>query len=331
MINLAIIGGGYISDFHARAVQKLPGARICTVVAKDLAIARAFADRYQVRDVDTAESLNARPDIDAAIIATPNKFHAPYALSALERNRDVFLEKPMAINYEEAVEIEKSALSNQQMVMVGHMWRFDPEVQAVKKVIGSDSLGKIIKTRGFGIHTNWGPEGWFTDRSLAGGGALIDMGVHAIDTARYLLGDPKPAEVYAKLNTHFGNYNVDDTGVVFITWDNGSHSIIESGWWQPHADGPEAATRIYGTKGYASVFPSHYKKIENGKMRDYKIPGMEREEHCDQSLYDAQMVHFLQSIISRKMPSPGPDEGKTIMRIVDAAYRSSAENTVVKL
>jgi predicted dehydrogenase len=77
-------------------------------------------------------------------------------------------------------------------------------------------LGNVIRTTGYGIHTHWGPSGWFTQQQYAGGGALADMGIHAIDTVRFLLGDPDPRSVYAKIGTHSGNYDVDDTAVLMI-------------------------------------------------------------------------------------------------------------------
>ncbi|GAI67344.1 unnamed protein product [marine sediment metagenome] len=173
--------------------------------------------------------------------------------------------------------------------------------------------------------------GWFTQKEMAGGGALADMGVHAIDTVRYILGDPKPVQVYAKIGTFYGNYDVDDSGIIIITWDNGTTSIIESGWWQPHMDGPEAGTGLYGTTGYASLFPTFLKlKLGNvtGKF-DAKLP--ERKEHCDQVIYDRQMAHFVECISSRKQPLPGLAEGQIILDIVDAAYKSSVIGEAVDL
>ena len=77
-------------------------------------------------------------------------------------------------------------------LMVAHCWRFRDEVLALRRRIAAGELGEVVKTRGYGVHAGWGPSGWFTDPALAGGGALVDMGVHAIDTARFLLGDPLP-------------------------------------------------------------------------------------------------------------------------------------------
>lgn len=331
-IKIALIGAGYIANFHARGLQALPNVEIVSVVGFPMEAARKFADTYGIKEATTQVSdLIGRDDIDAVVIGTPNKFHAPYAIDFLKNGKDVFVEKPMAMDAEEGLLVNNAANENNQLVMVGHMWRFDEDVNFIKNVIGTGKLGKIIKTKGYGIHENWGPSGWFTQKELAGGGALADMGVHAIDTVRYILGDPKPTKVYAKVGTYYGKYDVDDSGIIIITWDNGTTSIIESGWWQPHMDGPEAGTGLYGTTGYASLFPTFLKlKIDNipGKF-NAKLP--ERKEHCDQVIYNRQMAHFVECLRSRKKPSPGLAEGQIIMDIVDAAYKSSKIGEVVNL
>ena len=235
------------------------------------------------------------------------------------------------MNPQEGSRIAETADETGKLVMVGHMWRFDREVDHIKKAVEAGRLGKIVKTKGYGIHVNWGPAGWFTDKELAGGGALADMGVHAIDTVRYILGDPEPRTVYAEIGTFYGDYDVDDSGILVITWDNGTISIIESGWWHPHMDGPEAGTRLFGTKGYASVFPTFLKFKEEDSREDFQLPGPPKSEHCDQSIYTRQMEYFINCIRTRDLPSPGLREGQTVLNIVDAAYRSSAVKKVINM
>jgi predicted dehydrogenase len=331
-VKIAMVGAGYIADYHTRGLQSIEGVEIVAVVAKTMEEAQKFADKYGIKEVtDDVATLYERDDIDAAVIGTPNKFHAPFAINFLKNGKDVFLEKPMAMDAEEGKTVAEASEKYKQLVMVGHMWRFDTDATYIKSVIDAGELGEIKKTKGYGIHENWGPAGWFAQKELAGGGALADMGVHAIDTVRFILGDPKPTKVYAKIGTYYGDYDVDDSGIVMISWDNGTETIIESGWWQPHMDGAEAGTGLFGTKGYASVFPTFIKK----KIGDVpttiqpKLPV--REEHCEQPMYTRQMEHYVESIRNRTQPVPGLVEGQVILDIVDAAYKSSETGEVVNL
>ncbi|MCF6332304.1 MAG: Gfo/Idh/MocA family oxidoreductase [Draconibacterium sp.] len=331
-IKIAMVGAGYIADYHTRGLQSIPGVEVAVVVAKTIEEAQKFADKYGIKEVtDDVATLYGRDDIDAAVIGTPNKFHAPFAINFLKNGKDVFLEKPMAMNAEEGLLVKAASDANKQLVMVGHMWRFDTDATYIKGIVDSGQIGEIKKTKGYGIHENWGPAGWFSQKELAGGGALADMGVHAIDTVRFILGDPKPTKVYAKIGTYYGDYDVDDSGIVMISWDNGTESIIESGWWQPHMDGAEAGTGLFGTKGYASVFPT-FIKMKVGDVPTKIEPKLPiRTEHCEQPMYTRQMEHFVDCIKTRKQPVPGLVEGQVILDIVDAAYKSSETGEVVNM
>ena len=270
--------------------------------------------------------------IDALVIGTPNFLHAPQAIAALKAGIHVMVEKPMAMTTVEALAMRAAAQKSGAQLMVAHCWRFDEDVLWLKT--RAEQLGRIIRTKGYGVHANWGPGGWFTQKALAGGGALADMGVHAIDTARFLLGDPQPVSVYARVGTYYGDFDVDDTGVMLINWENGVTSYIESGWWQPHMDGPEAATQLYGVKGFGQIFPT---RIEIPDTVNEKLDVIEagfpfpRTEHCPQEMYDRQMAHFIESILAKKTSNPGAAEGLVNMRILEAAYQSSQTGQVVEI
>jgi predicted dehydrogenase len=329
-LGFVLIGAGYIAHYHARAILAHKQAEIIAVCGLEEKILQQFAKKYSISKITTGVfDLIHRHDVDAAVISTPNKFHAPLAIEFLKNGKDVFIEKPMAMNVWEGEEVKKIARENNRLVCVGHMWRFDTEVNYIKRVVGSGKIGKVFKTKGYGIHENWGPSGWFTQKEFAGGGALADMGVHAIDTVRYILGDVQPKEVYAKIATYFGDYEVDDSGILLITWSDDTVSIIESGWMHPHSDGPEAATRLFGTKGYASVFPTKIKTDRGGCPGEYLPLFPERSEHCDQIIYTRQMAHFIDSIKKRIEPKPGLKEGITVLNIVDAAYKSAKTGKVI--
>jgi len=331
-VRVALIGAGYIAHYHARALREAEGAEIVVVCDRKEEIARKFADEHDVPETcSIALELAKRDDIDAVVLGVPNKYHAGYAKVFLEFGKDVLIEKPMAVSAAEGKEITAASKQFDRLVMVGHMWRFDEEVNHIREVVQSGRIGRIVKTRGYGIHENWGPAGWFVRKDLAGGGALADMGVHAIDTIRYVLGDPKPAQVYARIDTFYGNYDVDDTGIIVISWDNDVTSVVESGWWHPYVEGPEAASRIWGTKGYASIFPTSVRTVDGETVHESSPTFPDRQEHCDQTIYTQQMAHFIDCVRTRKQPAPGLAEGQAVLDIVDAAYESARTGQAVSL
>jgi predicted dehydrogenase len=334
-LKLAIIGTGYIANYHARAAKKIPGVQVTAVVNNQPQLAAEFAQTYDIpRQYASIADLLQEGDIDAISINVPNALHAPFAKTALTAGVHVIVEKPMGMNAVEAQTMIDAGQKSGALLMVAHCWRFDEEVLWLKEQVDNGKLGRIIRTKGYGIHANWGPGGWFTQFKLAGGGALADMGIHAIDTVRFLLGDPQPISVYAKIGTYYGDYDVDDTGLIIVNWDNGTTSYIESGWWQPHMDGPEAATQLYGRHGFGEIFPTHL-SLPNPETETIEAinPGFPhpRAEHCPQILYDNQMAYFAECIRENRTPIPGGAEGLINMKIVDAAYESSRTNQVITI
>jgi len=327
-LKFAIAGAGYIANIHAQAIKAQKDAELVAVVEKFPGKAAEFSKKLGLdRQYDTVESLLKDGGADALVIGTPNALHAPQAIAALEKGIHVLVEKPMAMNAMEAVKMMETSRETGATLMVAHCWRFDEDVLWLKLQAGR--LGRIIHTKGYGVHVNWGPAGWFTQKALAGGGAMADMGIHALDTARFLLDDPQPVSVFAKIGTYYKDFDVDDTGVLLVEWDNGAVSYIESGWWQPHADGPEAATQLYGTKGFGQLFPT-YIKDEGGMIKEAGTP-FPRKEHCPQGMYEAQMAYFVECIQTDQKPIPGGAEGLVNMKVVDAAYRSAKTGKTVEI
>ena len=311
MTRVALFGCGSIQDFHARGVLE-HGDEIVAVANHREETARAFAERYGIPRVTTDwEALAADPEVDAAVVSTPNALHAPQSAALLRNGKHVMVEKPMATSVAGCDEMIAASVDGDAFLMVAHCWRFRDEVRAMRARIAAGELGEIVKTHGYGVHAGWGPSGWFTDPELAGGGALVDMGVHAIDTARFLLGDPAPGRVCATIGTRYaeGRYTVDDDGVVMIAWDNGTNSVVESGWWHPHMGGLEADTEVYGTKGYARIWPAEAPSVEY--------------EHCTQPMYSAQVAEFLDAIGEGRQPRPSGEDGRVVMQVVEDAYRSA--------
>lgn len=329
-MKIAFAGTGGINKVHARAAQTL-GLELEAAVNHRPESMAAFCQEFGIpRQYATVEELLKDDNIDALVVSTPNYLHAEQTIAALNAGVPVMVEKPMAMNAQEAEQMCDTAEKSGALLMVAHCWRFHPEVQWLKEQ--SPKLGKIIRTKAYSVHVHWGPSGWFAQKIYAGGGAMADMGVHALDTTRFLLGDPQPVSVFAKIGTYYKGSDVDDTGIVIVEWDNGTVSYIETGWWQPHSDSPEAGAQLYGTQGFGQVFPTRLELPDSTEQKTEVIESdfAKQDSHYSQDMYENQLAYFVQCVETGQTPIPGGLEGWTNMKVVDAAYASSRTGQVVK-
>lgn len=313
-----MIGYGWIASMHVRAAQTLGPdvVQVVGVAGHHGDRARRFADHHGVPfATDDSDALLAAPDVDLVVIGTPNSLHARQALRALAHGKHVLVDKPMATDVAEADAMIAAAADAQRVLAVGHMWRYRTEVVALRDRIARGELGRVVRTHGHGVHAHWGPSGWFVDPALAGGGALIDMGIHAIDTVRFLLGDPQPVRVQASIGTgEFGDYSVDDDGLVIIDWEQGTRSLIEFGWWQPRLAGLEAETEVLGTGGVARIWPG-------------RPPVEEGYEHCTVPMYAAQLADVVRCCRDGGTPLASAAAGRTALAIVERAYSVARQSS----
>ena len=311
-LRAVVLGYGFIANMHVEAAARLGDVDIVGVSGHHLDRASDFGRRHGIERITTDwASLCAEPDVDLVIIGTPNSLHAEQAIHALDHSKHVLVEKPMATTTGDADRMVDAAERAGRTLAVGHMWRHHPDVIALRDRIATGGFGSIVRTHGWGVHAGWGPSGWFTDRRLAGGGALIDMGIHAIDTARFLLGDPSPERVTASIGiARYGDYDVDDDGIVVVDWANGVRSSVEFGWWQPRLGGLEADTEVLGTEG-------------TGRIWTMPLPAPAGYVHCDVPMYTAQLADVAAACRSGADPIASVEVGRTALRIVEQAYRSA--------
>lgn len=308
---VGIIGYGWAAEMHAKAAKSL-GIEILGVAGPNKIRRDQFASNHNISEsAATFQEILEIKEIDAVIICTPNSFHFDQSMAALSLNKHVFIEKPVCTSLEDAQQLRRISLANDLQVGVGHMWRYRDEVMALRNRVLAGDFGRIVSTHGYGVHSKWGPKGWFLDKAASGGGALIDMGIHAIDTARFIIGDPLPIRVQASIGVgDFSDSPVDDNGFILVDWNNGARSLVEFGWWQPDLKGLEAETEVTGTNGIAQIWPG-FRKFSADYM------------HCSLPMYSAQLMDFAKACNSGSGMRSSLDNGITALQIVIEAYEAS--------
>lgn len=348
-IRIGIIGAGNIANVHLQNFTALKDE--CEVVAITdvfLPLAKQRAEQYGIASVmETPEDLIRSNSIDAVIIAVPNQSHAPYAILAMEHGKHVLVEKPMGLNSEAAKDIVRAQRSSGLTVMVGHQMRWEPLALSVKEQIDRGELGHIYtaKTgwyRRKGI-PGWGT--WFTQQEQSGGGPLIDIGVHMLDLAFFLMGEPKPVSVYGSTYAEFGPrkkgiggwgkpnwngiYDVEDLATAIIKMEDGSSLTLEVSW-AVHMDTDSTPfLHLMGTEGGVALRGNKGKFLTERFDQPIELPLAAPEN--DEGSRTRLSKHFLSCIREGTTPWTSAETGLRSNLIIDAIYESSRTGGEVKL
>lgn len=334
---IALIGAGSISHFHARAYKKLDNVELVAVCDINEDRAKAFAKKYGVAHTYTDyEKMLRRDDIDAVSVVTWNNVHAPATIAALRAGKHVLVEKPMAMNAGEAQQMLDEAKKANKVLMVGFVRRFGENTRALKTIIDRGDLGQIYSSK-VGFVRRWGnPGGWFADKKRSGGGALIDLGVHIIDLARYLSGSPRPVSAYAATFKKHGmkpeirgidkyktaDYDefcdVEDGATALVRFDNGMTTFVETTWVENTEE--TLYVTLQGDKAGAQMEPSlRIYEDRCGYLTNVE-PRLDKEDMED--IFRGEIAHFVGCVGGAKCICPGED-GLELMKILDAIYRSA--------
>jgi predicted dehydrogenase len=306
---------------------------LCAVYDFDAAKAKAAAEQYRVPQVyATYEEMLADPRIDFVSVATPNAFHAPITIAALEAGKHVHVEKPISMNAEEAEAIVEAKNRNGKLVMVGLNNRFTELSQFTKQYVDEGHLGEVYHIRcGWrrrrGI-PSWG--GWFTQKALAGGGPLIDLGVHFIDLSLHFIGFPEPVSVSGATYSKFTGkpakgkdapppMDVEDLAVGFVRFANGCTMSIEYSW-ASNVEREENFSELMGTKGGLRLLNGELTLLgESCGVPTNIVPQIKNTSSWGEN----EAKHFIECMRRRREPLAKPEEAVRIMRIIDGLYASA--------
>jgi predicted dehydrogenase len=220
-MRVGIVGFGLIGQRRAKGLKKLRRHTLVAVCDPNPTNAKALLGEMKYDIEPDWQSLVKHDDIDVVIIAVPHSLSAKIAIAALRAGKHVLCEKPMGINAAEARKIDAAAARAGKVATVGFNYRFYPGVQKMKKLIDAGAIGKITHARM--VYGHAGRPGmereWKMKKKIAGGGALIDPGIHFIDLSRFLFGDFKKQEAWCEKT--FWKSDVEDNAFVLLKTKRG--------------------------------------------------------------------------------------------------------------
>ena len=342
-INVGIIGtGGIATNQHMPALAKQPDVKIIAVCDVWEESAKRAAEKFDVPHIfSDYKKMLEMDDLDAVHVCTPNFLHMQPSVDALNAGKHVIVEKPIARNADEGIQMLNAAKANGKKFMVAQSFRFTPEAQCVKRFIDAGELGDIYYSRVWALRRrgvpNWGV---FTDKEKQGGGPLIDLGVHVLDLALYLMGNPKPISASGSAYTKIGNtpghvgfwgpwdhtkYNVVDFATGFVRLDNGATIALESSFAANIIE-DRMNCSLLGTKGGAETNPL---KIFGEKHETlYELTPTIMPKF---SSYEVEVRGFYDAIQNDTEPPVTGEQALNVIKILDAIYKSSEDGREVEI
>jgi predicted dehydrogenase len=258
---------------------------------------------------------------DCVIITTPTYLHKEQTIKALSRKLNVFVEKPLALNYAEAYAINQAVMRYKTKLMVGMNNRFRPDVMMQQSFISADEIGDVFYIKCGFLKRRSTEQTWSVNKSASGGGVFMDLGIVMLDIALWLMKFPKIKSVTA-VNYYHTFKDVEDSSFVLLRFANNATVTIESSW-NLHREDDLFYCNVYGREGSSSINPLKiYKKI-HGTLVNITPLKIEKPANIFKRTYEYQIRHFINCIRSNTPNISGVKEALNRMKIVDAIYKSA--------
>jgi len=343
MIRIAIAGAGAITQrAHIPALRSVADAQIVALQSRTADKAERVAQALwpdaagRPRTYSDFDEMLARERPDAVGIFTPNHLHCEFTVKALGAGAHVLVEKPMAPTAAAARKMVDAAASAGRVLMVAMQRRYGWVERAIKDAVTSGVIGapNFIRARlSHGGPGLWAPgQKWFTTASEAGGGAMLDLGVHVADLAIWYMGEVD--SVSGQVDVVEKQIEVDDTGAMILLFKSGALGVIEASW---SSMPPLSAIEIYGSEGRVMA---GYPRLDISilKADSSPAPGFSRDEVMNR--FDPRdplapsrelAANFVGAIQGRVKPSPDGTDGLHAVEAVEACYRSSRTGSRIRL
>lgn len=325
-IRYGIIGfGAFAERAIMPAIRKCENSELVAIQKRSLDMAKWKANEHGIPFYfDSVERLVASPDIDAVFIVSANAQHHPETLLAAKAKKHVLVEKPMAVNAQQAKEMIGACKSADVRFMVGHMLRFSPLIRRMKEIVQSGQIGEITFARSEFIYdAGMSQRGWLWDKNAAGGGPLFDIGIHCLDAIRFVL-DDTVVSVQSMSRSDNDARKVEKANAMTLRFSKGVLAAIYSSFESSYR---QTFIEFMGTKGSISAYyftPSNTPvilEIKTGTMGN--LAGVTKEEIKVPNLYQLEVTHFSDCIINNTVPIITTESSLHNQEILDLALKNT--------
>lgn len=331
-VRVGVLGTGAISQVvHLPILSEREDVDVLAVSDQDEHKAHTIAQRFGVPDVLTDEALLDDERVQAVVLCTPNHLHEEQAVAALEAGKHVLVERPLSLTAEGARRVTEAARATGNSVVVGMSHRFRPDVAALRAFVAGGELGRVYAVRGTWLNRGLplARSTWRQKPEEAGGGALMDLGVQALDLCMWLLGHPTVRSV--KCTTHSSDFEVEDAATLMAELEGGTALSLSVSWGYFGGD-DRHHVRVLGTEGAGALPPLEVYKQLGGRPLDVtpRQPSPRGGENPYTNAYRREIDHFIRAVCG-EVDAPLPEEQTGLMELVQAAYRSATEGGEVRL
>lgn len=333
---IAVLGLGWAGVHHIKLLKQVAGAEVIAVADTNHRLLEKVKHEHGIpwTFTDYRTMLKELPEIQAVDVCTPNGLHARNSIDALEAGKHVLVEKPMAMNALEGRQMVDAANKSGRQLIVGFQHRFEPRSKLLHDRIAAGEFGKILYVRAQWLRRRGIPSwGVFGRKDLQGGGPMIDIGVHVLEAAHYIIGAPRPVSATAATYTYIGDrppvtaapwgpwdhktYSVEDLAVGMIRFDTGATLTMETSF-AAHIEQEEMNITIMGEKAGASWNSSRIYKDDAGYMMTCKA-----EYVGDWDYFEYKMRHFVEVCRDGRPNEVPAEHALEVQKMIDAIYDSA--------
>lgn len=324
MIRVGVIGYGTIGKVHCEALQSVPGCKLTSVVDVDAA-ARDRAQRdFDVQVFQELDEMFSKTEVDLVDVCVPTHLHADVVVKAMEANKHIFCEKPLARSLDEGKRLVELSENYPQKIGVGHVVRFFPAYQGIRQIVEEGEIGKagVVRTFRGGSQYPVGWQDWFADYDLSGG-VILDLAIHDIDYCRWLFGDVQ--RVYAKTTKGRTDSRLEQAMIV-LRFKSGVIAHVE-GSWTNYPGEFYTTVEVSGTNGLISYDSrkTHPIMTVTGSEQAWQVGPVAADP------YAFELQDMVEAILKDRSPLVSVQDAFGTLQVALAAVESARIGQVVHL